>query len=220
MKKIVTVPNIISLVRLLLVPAIAGAYLTERFVCAIVLLAISGISDMLDGQIARRFGAISDLGKLLDPLADKLTTATVVFCLMLRHPVVSVVMGALLMKELCLAVGAAILYRSGTRPSESKLWGKLSTAFLYALMLLLVANDCASAFGRTFLPDVVFWVLCALVCISLLLALGQYAMIFRAIRNGKYNIETEKFEDEQTPTKGRHSGAAAGRAPANQRRDS
>lgn len=220
MKKIVTVPNVISLVRLLLVPAIAGAYLNGRFIWATALLAISGISDMLDGQIARHFGAISDLGKFLDPLADKLTTATVVFCLMLRHPVMSIVMGALLIKELCLAVGAAILYRSGTRPSESKLWGKLSTAFLYALMLLLVANDCASYFGYTVLPDVVFWVLCALVCVSLLLALGQYAMIFLAIRNGKYDIETESFENSKRSEGAQKSGAAVNHAPTNQRRDS
>lgn len=194
MKKIVTVPNIISLIRLLLVPAIAVTYLMGHYLWAILLLAVSGLSDMLDGSIARHFSSISELGKFLDPLADKLTTATVVFCLMLRHPVVSIVMGALLIKELCLAVGAVILYHSGTRPSESKLWGKLSTAFLYALMLLLVADDCVSSFGYTFLPDFVFGILCALVCISLLLALGQYARIFWAIRNGKYNVETEEFE--------------------------
>lgn len=220
MKKIITVPNIISLVRLILVPAIAATYLNNHFGWAIVLLAISGLSDMLDGQIARHFGAISDLGKFLDPLADKLTTATVVFCLMLRHPVVSIVMAALLVKELCLAAGAAVLYRSGTRPSESKLWGKLSTAFLYVLMLLLVADDCVSGLGYTFLPEVVFWVLCALVCVSLLLALGQYAMIFRAIRSGEYNIETETFEDKQMGADGTQDGLAADHAPDNQRRDS
>lgn len=220
MKKIITVPNIISLVRLLLVPAIAATYLNDHFGWAIALLAVSGLSDMLDGQIARRFGAISDLGKFLDPLADKLTTATVVFCLMLQHPVVSIVMAALLIKELCLAVGAAVLYRSGTRPSESKLWGKLSTAFLYVLMLLLVADDCASAFGHAFLPEMVFWALCALVCISLLLALGQYAMIFRAIRSGKYNIETEKFEDKQMCAEKIKEDLDADPAPNDPRRES
>ena len=219
MKKIVTVPNIISVIRLLLVPVIAGTYLSGHFVWAIALLAVSGLSDMLDGQIARHFGAISDLGKFLDPLADKLTTAVVVFCLMLRHPVMSIVMGALLIKELCLAVGAAILYRSGTRPSESKLWGKLSTALLYALMLLLVANDCASYMGYVLLPNVVFWILCALVCISLLLALGQYAMIFWAIRHGKYDVETESYENK-TKSVGLHGrNTAAGSAPTNPRRD-
>ncbi len=219
MKKIVTVPNVISLIRLLLVPIIAWTYLSGHFIWAIALLAVSGLSDMLDGQIARHFGAISDLGKFLDPLADKLTTASVVFCLMLRHPVVSIVMGALLIKELCLAVGAAILYRSGTRPSESKLWGKLSTALLYVLMLLLVANDCASSMGYHLLPDVVFWVLCALVCVSLLLALGQYAMIFLAIRHGRYDVETESFENDKKSA-GLHGGdTAAGNAPTKQRRE-
>lgn len=220
MKKIITAPNIISLVRLLLVPAIAAAYLNHHFGWAIALLAISGLSDMLDGQIARHFGAISDLGKFLDPLADKLTTATVVFCLMLRHPVVSIVMAALLIKELCLAIGAAVLYRSGTRPSESKLWGKLSTAFLYALMLLLVADDFASSFHYAFLPEMVFWVLCALVCVSLFLALGQYAMIFRAIRSGQYNIETETFENKQMGANGLQDDFAADRVADNQRRKS
>ena len=72
MKKIVTVPNIISLIRLLLVPAIAVTYLMGHYLWAILLLAVSGLSDMLDGSIARHFRSISELGKFLDPLADKL----------------------------------------------------------------------------------------------------------------------------------------------------
>ncbi len=200
MKPIFTVPNVISMIRLIMVPAIAVTYLKGQFAWAIVLLCLSGLSDLLDGYIARHFNAISDFGKLIDPLADKLTTATVVICLMVRHPMVRPVVAVLLVKEIVMLAGAACLYRTGTRPAEAKLWGKLATASLYALMLLLVGDDLLESLGFAFLPEVFFWVLCGISCLSMILAFLQYTKIFLAIRRGDYNVETEQFEVSAEPS--------------------
>ena len=71
-----TIPNLISFIRILLVPLFAYLFLQGDFVPAVIVLALSGLSDCVDGKIARKFNQISALGKMLDPLADKLTQIT------------------------------------------------------------------------------------------------------------------------------------------------
>ena len=89
-KEVFTIPNLLSLFRLALIPVYAHIYLgaTERrqFLIAGLILAISCLTDLIDGKIARRFNMISTLGKILDPIADKLTQFVLTFCLSLEHP--------------------------------------------------------------------------------------------------------------------------------------
>ena len=87
-KDFVSIPNILSYIRILLIPVFAYCYLTANtdgdYYFAAVILLFSGLTDMADGMIARKFGMITYLGKILDPLADKLTQATVAVCLAIR----------------------------------------------------------------------------------------------------------------------------------------
>ena len=84
-KNIFTIPNILSIFRLLLLPVIVYTYMNQKdYVLTGVLLLVSGITDLLDGYIARTFHMISDLGKILDPVADKATQAVVLLCLITR----------------------------------------------------------------------------------------------------------------------------------------
>ena len=84
-KEIYTIPNLLSLFRLVLIPVYASLYLSAteqyQYVLAGVILAVSCLTDMIDGKIARKFNMITPLGKILDPLADKLTQLTLTFCL-------------------------------------------------------------------------------------------------------------------------------------------
>ena len=89
----------LSVVRLCLIPFITTTYTRGFETAALVLVVASGITDLLDGFIARQFGQISDLGKILDPLADKVTMAAVVFALLLRHPQIWLIMAVLVVKE-------------------------------------------------------------------------------------------------------------------------
>ena len=113
-KEIFTIPNILSLFRLVLIPVYAYIYLTaeenSQFFLAGAIMAVSCMTDMIDGKIARKFHMITTLGKILDPLADKLTQLTLTICLSLKYPVLYPVLGLFIIKELFqLVLGIAFL---------------------------------------------------------------------------------------------------------------
>lgn len=164
---------------------------------AVVLLTVSGITDTLDGFIARRFHQISNLGKLIDPIADKLTTASVVFVLMLRHSQIGLVLLVLVIKELLMLTGALLLAKQGTRPAEAKLFGKLSTAYLYMFFFTVMIFDLIQRYtAKVFLTPAAMWFLSGVACVLMICALVQYTQIYIGIKNGTYNIQTEQFEGE------------------------
>lgn len=138
--RIVTLPNLLSFFRLCLVPELILQYTRpggSRRV--LILLAVSALTDVLDGRIARRFGMVSDLGKALDPLADKLTQAAMLFCLARRFPLMLLPLTLLSVKEICCAA-ASLTAIGRTGRVESADWhGKFSTALLYALFALHLA---------------------------------------------------------------------------------
>ena len=135
--KILTVPNVLSFVRLAMIPLICYCYLClKNSLFTALLLAISGLTDVADGFIARQFNMISDLGKALDPVADKLTQFIMLLCLVRRFPHMLAAVVLLAVKE---AVnGASNIYLTRrTGKVYGALWhGKLATALLYAVMFL------------------------------------------------------------------------------------
>lgn len=137
--KIITIPNLLSLFRLCLIPVILWLYLAEqRNILAGSILILSGITDIADGLIARHFHMISDLGKVLDPVADKLTQAAMLLCLLVRFPLMILPLLLMACKELFMAVSGALIIRR-KRVVLGAVWhGKAATACLYAMMLLHV----------------------------------------------------------------------------------
>ncbi len=138
-EQILTVPNLFSLMRLLMIPWIIWLYRKEQNdLMAAAVLALSGITDILDGFIARRFGMVSDLGKLLDPVADKLTQGAVIICLAFRYPLMWGLICFFVIKELCMGVIGLYAIHRQKRVNSSKWYGKLNTAILYVTMALLI----------------------------------------------------------------------------------
>ena len=84
LKKLLTIPNILSIVRVLLIPVFCWAFLTGRDILALALVVVSGATDKLDGTIARRFNMVSEAGKWLDPMADKFTQVALALVLFMR----------------------------------------------------------------------------------------------------------------------------------------
>lgn len=136
-KRILTVPNILSFVRLCLIPVIVWLYCgAENYRWAAIAVGISGLTDVVDGYIARHFHMVSDLGKILDPVADKLTQLATLLCLVTRFPHMVVPFAILAVKELMAAVMGIIAIRK-TGAVEGAVWhGKVCTVLLYAMMLL------------------------------------------------------------------------------------
>lgn len=137
--QILTIPNILSFFRLILVPVIIWAYLgLHNDLLTVILLAVSALTDILDGQIARRFHMVSDLGKALDPVADKLTQASIVLCLAFQYRLMWILLGLCVVRESCMAVLGYMTIRKTGQVTSAKWYGKVSTVVLYGTALALL----------------------------------------------------------------------------------
>lgn len=135
--KILTVPNLLSLFRLLLIPVIVWLYWFQKdYFPAGALLILSGLTDLADGYIARHFNAVSNVGKILDPIADKLTQAAMLFCLVTRFPLMAAPFGFLVIKELFIGTTGLLMIRKTGKVVGADFHGKVATTLLYAMMIL------------------------------------------------------------------------------------
>lgn len=141
-KQIFSIPNILGYFRILLLPLIVWRYVTAdsiaEFHMAAVIIGISGITDFLDGFIARKFNMITNLGKIVDPVADKLTQAAIVFSLSFRFQWLIPVVVLFVIKEGVMGIMGVILLKKGKMLNGAKWFGKVSTAVLYVVMFILI----------------------------------------------------------------------------------
>lgn len=134
-KKIFTIPNIISMFRLLLIPIFIWSYMIiENYLLTIILLAVSGISDIVDGFIARRFNMVSDVGKVLDPVADKFTQFAIIICLIFRFNYMIIPFIFLLIKEVSDVITGIAVIKTTKTVNGAEWHGKLATVFIYIMM--------------------------------------------------------------------------------------
>ena len=137
--KVFTIPNFMSLFRILLVPVIVWVFLgLKNDGLAIGLLAVSALTDVLDGFVARKFNMVSDLGKALDPIADKLTQVAVVLCLAFRYRIMWILLGLCVFRETCMFIMGLITIKKTGTVYSAKWFGKISTFTLYGTMLALL----------------------------------------------------------------------------------
>ena len=131
-KKIFTIPNVISMFRILLIPFFiwAYAYLHNN------LLTVSGVSDVLDGFIARKFNMVSDLGKALDPIADKFTQLAMIFCLVFRFWYMIIPFALLAIKEIVAAATGMAVIKATNHVRSAEWHGKAATACIYVMMIM------------------------------------------------------------------------------------
>ena len=141
-KEILTIPNLLSLFRLLLIPVYISIYLNARdssdYFLAAAILAVSCLTDLIDGKIARKFNMITNVGKLLDPLADKLTQFALILCLTIKHPVLWYLVCLFFIKEMFQLVVCAISLKKGMTLTGALMAGKLSTTVLFISLIYLV----------------------------------------------------------------------------------
>jgi len=137
--KIFTIPNILSFIRLGLIPVIIWLYLGEgNSLLAGYLIVLSGVTDILDGFIARKFDMSSKLGRAIDPIADKLTQIAIMICLSIRFPLMLIPVILLVARDIYLAVVAYLLMQRKGLVLGSVWHGKVATFLLYATMIVHV----------------------------------------------------------------------------------
>lgn len=141
-KEILTIPNLLSLFRLVLIPVYVVIYLnaTEavHYYIAGSILAISCLTDLIDGKIARHFNMVSTVGKILDPLADKATQFTLILCLAITHPILWSIVGLFVLKESFQLIAGFLTLRKGQMLTGALLTGKVCTAVLFLSLIILV----------------------------------------------------------------------------------
>lgn len=141
-KDLFTIPNMLSLFRLALIPVYVIMYLNAEafadYAIAAGILAVSCLTDMIDGQIARRFNMISTIGKFLDPVADKATQFTLIVCLAIRHPVLWSLAVLMVIKESFQLIAGIVQFRKGKMLTGALISGKICTTVLFVSLILMV----------------------------------------------------------------------------------
>lgn len=185
-KEILTIPNLLSLFRLILIPVYVYIYLTAKsdqdYMISAIILAISCLTDLADGQIARRFNMISNVGKVLDPLADKLTQFTLAVCLAIRHWVIWIMVGLILVKELFQLIIGAINLRKGRMLKGALFSGKICTTILFTSLVVMVLFP--------YLNETVITIITLVDIAFLLYAFVDYAITYYK-RPDKFNYFSE-----------------------------
>lgn len=174
-KEIFTIPNILSMFRLLLIPLYVSIYLNANepmdYYLAGAILAVSCLTDLVDGQIARRFHMISTVGKVLDPFADKVTQFTLVVCFAVRHPMLWTLVCLIVIKELFQLIAGILNYKRGRMLKGAQFTGKICTTVLFiSLIILLMMPD---------IPDNYVFGITVIDSIFLLIAFVDYIIVYR-----------------------------------------
>ena len=184
---IFTVPNILGYFRILLIAPFLYFFFKARSldysenytISAAVCLVLSGLSDFFDGMIARKLNQVTELGKMLDPVADKLTLVTVGICVVFIEPAVIPVITLLIIKDLLMLVGATYLLKHKAKPCASKWYGKVGTFLFYISVVLIVLFDLILDKSEIFKPYAV--ALLSATAVMMLYSLIRYWIIFRDI---------------------------------------
>lgn len=172
-QQVFTIPNAMSAFRIVLIPFFIWAYVEEQYRLSIVLVAVSALSDMLDGFVARKLNMISDFGKFIDPVADKLTQAALVVCLMTKHPHIYVLFIILAVKELATLWLGAVVFKRHDSVNSAKWYGKMCTVvFEGTLMILMVFPEAREEYVHVAIA------LCAAV---MLFAFAMYVNFYHSI---------------------------------------
>ncbi len=182
------VPNILTMCRFVLIPFIFGSIINDDYVAAFVFLTLSGITDILDGFIARKFNFITNFGKLIDPLADKATQISTLIALSFAGIIPYWILVVVFVKEAIMIAGAAFLY--GKKLVVSSRWyGKLATVIFY---IAIVASLIINYFEISFHVDIYIYY------IALALTIFALVMYFREFyKKGYVNKEELSTKDKE-----------------------
>lgn len=180
-----TIPNIISFTRILLIIPFIVFFLLGNYLIAFSFILLSGISDCLDGYLARKLNQISDLGKLLDPVADKLTLISVVICMGVLIPEILPIAIVLVIKDILMLVGGFYLLKKEIIPPPAKWYGKVATVIFYVSVVTIV-------FFKGFLEYEIYLltiILLGITFVVMMFALIKYAIVFKNLLKEKRNIK-------------------------------
>ena len=176
-EQVLTIPNLLSLTRLLMIPAILWLYCERAdYDAAAGMVCLSGLTDIADGMIARKCDMVSDLGKILDPIADKLTQAALIYCLISKYEWMLWLFIFFAVKEITMGISGLLVIKKKAVVNGAQWFGKVSTVVLYTVTILLfLFPNISTVWANTMI------LLCAAV---LLLSMVKYLAFHRKLLRG------------------------------------
>ena len=196
LKQAKTIPNILSFIRIALIPvfcwlmvsAMHGELLDiKRFLIGIILFVLAGLTDLFDGKIARKFNQVTDLGKMLDPVADKLTqfaVAIILICWFWGDWLFIGLFSIYIIKEVFQIIAGFVMMRRHDKPMQAAIWGKVSTVVFYIVMVIMFISSEKGILHQLYLqkiigfdfimPKVVLYILVGISVIFMIRAFFSY----------------------------------------------
>ena len=174
MMKLKNIPNILSVIRIALVVVFICVFFynyPNNLIWALIVFLTAGLTDIVDGFLARRFNWVTNMGKILDPFADKLMQCTVLICMLIKDLIPAWLVIPFILKEFLMLLGGLLIIRKRKVVVVSNVFGKMTVVFFYAAVVL-----CISA--RDFLAEnpILLYAICSLVLIAAISALVNYAV--------------------------------------------
>lgn len=173
------IPNILTVMRFFIIP-VFGLYLyNEQYFMSIFLFTLGGITDILDGYIARKYNLITSFGKLADPLADKLMQLTALALLTYHNLIPAVFLIVIVAKEIFMILGSISLYKKDNFVVSANWYGKLSTVILYIVIVMIFTLEYFSVPNSAIYSDVAT----GIAVLFTLYAFFMYSLEYRKIKN-------------------------------------
>lgn len=170
----VNLPNVLTVIRFVLIP-IFGFYLfKEEYTTAVILFLLGGITDILDGYIARKFNMVTSWGKLADPLADKLMQITALVILTIQHEIPSIILAVIISKEMLMGLGSLVIYKNKKYVVSANWYGKMATVIFYIAVAAIILFDLNYLYNNIFIGIAV---------ISAMFAFFMYVQTYIKINN-------------------------------------
>lgn len=188
-----SIPNIMSYFRILLIPVFVILFFNSGesvgyHIASAAVLIVSGLTDMLDGKIARKFNQITEWGKIIDPVADKLTQCAVMICLAMHYELLWVFIGILVIKEITMAVLAFLFMKKGRKLKGAHWYGKVSTTVFYLVIITLLAVPVKYMLNMPFeLSTVLILISGTCMIFAFVMYIRVYISMWRDIKENKPN---------------------------------
>ena len=183
MKEAFSIPNLLCYVRLIMIPIFSYLYITadssrDYFIAAIFVL-VASLTDFFDGFIARKYNMITEWGKFLDPLADKLMQAAMLFMLIVKVKWMFLLIILFILKEGFMATAGIVMLNKGRKLNGAKWFGKVSTAVFYVIMLVLIALPSLN----NIVVNLLLIICACFLTLSFVLYIKEYILMYRELKN-------------------------------------
>ena len=182
------IPNLLSVFRILILVPFVKFVLQENYVYSGLILILSGITDMFDGYLARKLNQVTDLGKMLDPIADKITLVTIMICVSIKFPKMLSFMIILVIKEILMLCAGGFLLKSNKKPPAAQWYGKLSTIIFYISVIIIISAKALYNINSDGLNNF----LMILTLVFMIYSLWRYFEIFKLMINNNYVENNEQ----------------------------